>query len=115
MITINMIAKPNQYTAGNFVIKSMHDRYEKLLAVLFFGSTLVSVIKIDFINPPIWFLCTLLYLFKVDPSKNALTKVMMALNLLMLLLGYILLFYQVFQDSANDGIPSNNIYGISTF
>lgn len=91
----------------------MPNRYEKLIAVLFFGSTLVSIVKFDLINPPLWVLCAYLYLFKVDPYRGRISKIFTTINFILLLFGYSLLFLQIFSTRIETQLKEGEVFGIT--
>lgn len=87
----------------------MYNRYNKFVSILFFGSTLVSIIKLEEINPILWFLCAYLYLFSVDPMRSLRNKVFTTFNLLGLVVGYLLLCYQILGPIMNSEKDTNSI------
>ena len=93
--------------------KIMYSRYDRLITILFFASTVVSLAKFDIINAPIWLLCAYLYLFKVNPMKNLFTKILTSVNLLFLLCGYLLLIYQVAEKPIEQQADDGKIFGIT--
>lgn len=92
----------------------MYNRYNRFISILFFGSTLVSIIRFEEINPILWFLCAYLYLFSVDPMRSFRNKVFTSFNLLGLIIGYLLLFYQIFGPVMNSEKDTDSIKSPST-
>ncbi len=92
----------------------MYNRYNRFVSILFFGSTVVSIIRFEEINPILWFLCAYLYLFSVDPMRSFRNKVFTSFNLLGLIVGYLLLCYQIFGPLMNYEKDTDSIKSPST-
>ncbi len=75
--------------------KVMNVGYQRFVAVLFFSSTVISIFSVNAVNVPLWILCAYLYTFALEDSSTLISRIVLSINHLILLLGYLLLAYQI--------------------